>query len=157
MSIVSTVQWLTSTSLSQLIQSTHGAIAGIQIVHLVSLSALFASALVLALRVTGRGLVDESTALMAGRFVPAIWICVALLFVSGVLLIVAEPFRTITNKIFYPKMILLVAAIALTTCLSSIARRSPEHPAPARVRVIAISSMLVWVAIMFAGRFIAYT
>ena len=149
------IHWLTSTSLSQLIQTTSWAIPGIQVVHIVCLATLFALALNLSLRVAGWGLSAEPLASLAGRFVPAIWICLAVLLLSGSLLIIAEPFRTITNPVFYLKMSLLVVAIALTLWLASVARRRPEKPAPLHVAVAALS-MLVWAGIIVAGRYIAY-
>ena len=149
------INWLTSTSLSQLIQTTSWAIPGIQVVHIVCLATLFALALNLSLRVAGWGLSAEPLASLAGRFVPAIWICLAVLLLSGSLLIIAEPFRTITNPVFYLKMSLLVAAIALTLWLASVARHRSKKPAPLHVAVAALS-MLVWAGIIVAGRYIAY-
>lgn len=89
--------WLTSTALSQWLQTTQGAIAGIQIVHIVCLATLYALALNLSLRVAGRGLLAEPLSSLAGRFVPVMWSCLALLLLTGALLITAEPHRTITN------------------------------------------------------------
>jgi hypothetical protein len=148
--------WLMSTSLSQVIQSTSWAIPGIQIVHIVCLATLFALALNLSLRIAGRGLAAEPLASLAGRFVPAIWICLGLLFLSGSLLIIAEPFRTITNPVFYLKMTLLIVAIALTLWLASVARHRAEKPTALHVAVATVS-MLIWAGIIVAGRYIAYT
>ena len=103
----------------------------------------------------GRGLAAESLGSLAGRFVPAMWICLVLLLLSGTLLIVAEPDRTITNPAFYVKMCLLVVAIALTVWLASVARRQPPKPAPLHVFAAALC-MVVWSAIIVAGRYIAY-
>jgi len=147
--------WLMSTSLSQLIQTTSWAIPGIQVVHIVCLATLFALALNVSLRVAGRGLAAEPLASLAGRFVPAIWICLAVLLLSGVLLIVAEPFRTITNPVFYLKMSLLIVAIALTLWLSSVARRQVGKPTPFHI-ALATVSILIWAGIIVAGRYIAY-
>jgi len=144
-----------STSLSQVIQSTSWAIPGIQVVHIVCLATLFALALNLSLRVAGRGLAAEPLASLAGRFVPAIWICLCILLLSGALLIIAEPFRTITNPVFYLKMSLLIVAIALTLALSSVARRPVEKPTTFHV-ALATLSILVWTGIIVAGRYIAY-
>jgi hypothetical protein len=144
-----------STTLSQLIQTTSWAIPGIQVVHIVCLATLFALALNVALRVAGQGLAAEPLASLAARFVPGIWICLAVLLVSGALLIVAEPFRTITNPVFYLKMSLLLVAIGLTVCLASIARRQLGKPTPLHV-TLAIASVLVWTGIIIAGRYIAY-
>src|SRR5580698_6826624 len=91
-------RWLESTSLSRVIQTTHGAIADIQVVHILALAVLFALALNLALRIAGRGLTQESSASLARRFVPGIWLCLAILLLTGALLIVAEPGRAIFNR-----------------------------------------------------------
>lgn len=149
------VHWLTATPLSQAIQTTSWAIPGIQVIHIVSLATLFALALSLSLRVAGRGLVREPLASLAKRFVPAIWTCLAMLFLSGSLLILAEPFRTITNPVFYLKMGLLIIAIVLTVWLASIARRPTGNLAAMHVAA-AILSVVVWIGIMIAGRYIAY-
>jgi hypothetical protein len=149
------IDWLSSTALSQLFQRTSWAIPGIQVVHIVCLATLFALALNLSLRIAGRGLATEPLASLAGRFVPAIWICLVVLFLSGALLIIAEPFRTITNPVFYLKMSLLVVAIALTLWLASVARRARERPATLHVAAATLS-MLVWAGIIVAGRYIAY-
>ena len=155
MTMADFVDWLTATPLSQVIQSTSWAIPGIQVVHIVCLATLFALALNLSLRVAGRGLAAESLQSLAGRFVPVIWICLALLLLSGALLIIAEPFRTITNPVFYLKMGLLIVAIGLTLWLASVARRQPERPTALHVAVATVS-MLVWACIIVAGRYIAY-
>ena len=148
-------RWLESTALSQMIQTTSWAIPGVQVVHILCLATLFALALNLSLRVAGRGLVAEPLRSLAGRFVPAMWICLGLLLVSGSLLIIAEPSRTITNRVFYVKMSLLVVAIALTLWLAAVARREPERPKRLHVAVAALS-VLVWTGIIVAGRYIAY-
>jgi hypothetical protein len=155
MSMVAVIDWLTATPLSQLIQTTSWAIPGIQVVHIVALATLFALALSLALRIAGRGLAAEPLASLARRFVRAIWICLVLLLVSGALLILAEPFRTITNPVFYLKMALLIVAVSITVWLSSVARREGQTPTALHV-VAAALSMLVWSGIIIAGRYIAY-
>jgi hypothetical protein len=147
--------WLSSTALSQLIQTTHGAIAGIQMVHIVCLATLVALALNVSLRVAGRGLAAETLSSLAGRFIPAMWICLGLLLLTGALLIIAEPHRTLTNPAFYTKMALLVVAIALTVWVASFARGGQEKPTPCRTAVAALY-MLIWLCIVVAGRYIAY-
>jgi hypothetical protein len=149
------IDWLTATSLSQAIQTTSWAIPGIQVIHILCLATLFALALGFSLRIAGRGFAVESLASLAGRFVPAMWICLALLLLTGALLIIAEPFRTITNPVFYLKMSLLAVAIALTVWLASIAQRPSARPAAIHVAAAALS-MLVWTGIIVAGRYIAY-
>lgn len=148
-------EWLSATRPSLFIQNTSGAIAALQVVHIICLATLVGLALNLALRIAGYGLVAEPRARLAANFVPAIWICLGVLFLSGALLIVAEPGRAITNRVFYTKMVLLVIAIALTLWLATIARRQPETRTPLHVFGAALS-MLVWAGIIVAGRLIAY-
>jgi hypothetical protein len=155
MNMRSVIDWLTATPLSQLIQSTSWAIPGIQVIHIVCLATLFALALNFSLRIAGRGLAIEPLASLAGRFVPAIWICLVVLFLSGALLIIAEPFRTITNPVFYLKMCLLIVAVAITLWLASVARRQLQRPRAVHVAAAALS-MLIWAGIIVAGRYIAY-
>ncbi len=155
MTLIAFSRWLESTALSQAIQTTSWAIPGIQVIHILGLATLFALALNVSLRVAGRGFAIESSRSLAGRFVPAMGICLVVLLVSGSLLIIAEPGRTITNQVFYIKMILLVTAILLTLWLVRIARREPEKTSRLDVAV-AVLCMLVWAGIIVAGRYIAY-
>jgi hypothetical protein len=138
-----------------LIQRTSGAIADIQIVHIICIATLFALALNLSLRIAGRGLVEEPLPRLAGRFVPAMWICLCLLALTGALLIIAEPGRTITNSVFYIKMSLLIVAIAFTIWLKSVAGRTGATPTRLHVAAAGVY-MLLWIGIIFAGRLIAY-
>jgi hypothetical protein len=76
------------------------------------------------------------------------------LAVTGGLLITAEPGRTITNPVFYVKMILLAAVILATLWLTAAARRV-QKPGALHL-LIATLAVLLWIAIIFAGRLIAY-
>jgi hypothetical protein len=114
----------------------------------------FVTALMVTTRVLGRAWREESPAVTAGRFLPVIWTCLAILLVTGALLITAEPGRTLTNISFYVKVTLIVIAVILTMLIGAAARRgtlSGVH------RAMAVLSMLAWAAIIIAGRYIAYT
>jgi hypothetical protein len=155
MSIRQFSDWLSDTPVSQAIQITSWAIPAIQTVHIIALAALFACALLVALRIAGRGFSSEPLHLLARRYVSAIWMLLLVLLVTGTLLVVAEPGRTITNPVFYAKMTMLVLAIAITLWLAQVSRR--ELAVPSTLHVVAGAvSMLLWSCIIVAGRFIAY-
>jgi len=59
-------------------------------------------------------------------------------------MIIGEPARSLANPVFQLKMLLLLAAIAVTVALHK------------ESRIIAILSLSLWVGIVFAGRWIAY-
>ncbi len=147
--------WLTSTGLSQSMQLSRWAIPGIQTIHILALALLFAAALIVALRFWGKGLAIEPLHLLARRFTRLIWLMVVVLAATGLLLIIAEPHRTISNPVFYLKMGLLVLAIVITAWLSVVSARQLDRVA-APHRIAAALTMLLWIGIMFAGRFIAY-
>jgi hypothetical protein len=147
--------WLSATGLSQVIQTNAGAIPSLQTVHILALSLLFAAALLVALRFAGRGLAAEPLHLLAARFIRMIWVLLLVLAVTGLLLIVAEPHRTLGNDMFYIKMFLLVVVASITLWLASVARHQHERVSGLH-RAAAAFTILLWIGIMFAGRLIAY-
>jgi len=155
MTIAEFSDWLSATALSQTIQVTDGLIAGLQTVHIVCVAVTFTAALMVDLRVLGTGLRSESLRAVSDRFIPSIWVCIVILLVTGALLIVAEPGRTLSNPSFYLKLSALFLAIVVTLWLRAFARGS--RPVTGLPVAAAIISMLLWMTIIVAGRYIAYT
>jgi FtsH-binding integral membrane protein len=91
---------------------------------------------------------------MAARSARRIWWLLLILLATGALLITAEPGRTISNPAFYAKMIMLAVVIVLTLWLAASARRV-EKPTGLQLTV-AVVALLLWMGIIFCGRFIAY-
>jgi hypothetical protein len=146
---------VTATALSQFIQKTHGMIAAIQMVHITCLACVFALGLAVALSLAGKGF--ESLESLSRRFVPAIWVFVVLLLVTGALLIIAEPVRSLPKPVFYIKMALVVLAVVMTATIAGRARRAQRSGATAPVsKAVAVVYMLIWCSIIVAGRMIAY-
>jgi cytochrome bd-type quinol oxidase subunit 2 len=147
-------EWLATTAPSQTIQSSTWMIPTIQTVHIVALALVFTSALLLSLRFAGLGLSAEPLSQLAARATKRIWVLLVVLLLTGALLITAEPGRTITNPVFYLKMGLLLANILVTLWLAAVAKHKQKpnalHLAGATL------SVLLWIGIIFAGRFIAY-
>ena len=154
-------EWLSDTSLSQFIQNTFWAIPSVQCIHILSIAAVMSSAIMLMLRVLGLVMRDQPTAEVARRFLPWIWYPLIMLLVSGAILIVGEPGRSLTNSIFQLKMLLLLAAMACTLTLQRPLRTNAmfwESTTGARAggKLIAMVSLGLWSGIVFAGRWIAY-
>ena len=154
MTVIEFSDWLSATPASQFIQVTTWIIPAVQTVHILALALLFASALMVDLRVLGTGLRSESLQSVADRFIPTIWPCLLVLLVTGSLLIVAEPGRTLGNPAFYLKMTCLAAAIIVTLWLRAFARGS--RPIGVMASLLAVVSLLLWSTIIIAGRYIAY-
>ena len=154
--------WLAGTSLSHTIQAIDWVIPAVQTVHILCVGVLFSSAVLVDLRLLG--LLGKRLPLydVAQRHFPIIWPVLIVLLITGSILIIGEPRRSLGNFTFYLKMALLAVAIVVTIALQKSISRSPHlwdrNPGRRRVgRIGACFSMLVWCGILFAGRWIAYT
>jgi hypothetical protein len=154
-------RWLSLTDLSQTIQATEWLIPALQTVHILAIAIVIACALMVNLRLMGLGAADQSIAAVAARFLPFLWASLPVLLLTGGVLIIAEPARALENPVFVFKMACLLAVMAMTLgCQIALARQpiAWERSGSARLvaRLIALSSLMLWVAIIFAGRWIAY-
>ncbi|MGO8973289.1 MAG: DUF6644 family protein [Steroidobacteraceae bacterium] len=155
-------KWLAATPLSHTIQTCGWVIPALQTIHILSVAVLFSSAILVDLRFYCALQRDVPLADVARRFLPTIWPVLLILLITGSLLIIGEPRRTLLNNTFYLKMALLAVAVLLTLALQWSLRAVPEFWERDRRRRIAgqlaaTVSILVWCGILFAGRWIAYT
>jgi hypothetical protein len=155
-------KWLAATPLSHTIQTTSWIIPTIQIIHILGVAVLFSSAVLVDLRIWRLLERDVPLAQVARRFLPPIWPVLLILLVTGSLLIVGEPRRSLLNSTFYLKMALLAVAILLTAGLQRSISSSPNSWDKDRgrrlaARFAATASIALWCGILFAGRWIAYT
>jgi len=155
-------KWLAATPLSHTIQTNGWVIPTLQTIHILSVAVLFSSAILVDLRFYRALQRDVPLAEVARRFLPTIWPVLLILLITGSLLIIGEPRRSLLNNTFYLKMALLAVAVLLTLALQWSLRAAPEFWERDRRRRIAgqlaaTVSILVWCGILFAGRWIAYT
>ncbi len=154
-------KWLAATSLSHTIQTTTWIIPALQTIHILCVAALFSSAVLVDLRIWRLTQRDVPLSDVGRRFLPWIWPVVLILLLTGSLLIIGEPRRSLLNDTFYIKMALLAFALVLTGLLqwSLTAPGFWERDIARRFvgRMAAVASILAWSGIIFAGRFIAYT
>jgi uncharacterized membrane protein len=154
-------KWLAATSLSHTIQTAGWVIPALQTIHILCVAVLFSSAVLVDLRIWRLFLRDLPVRDVGRRFLPLIWPVVLILLVSGGLLIVGEPRRSLLNATFYIKMALLAFALVLTGLLQwSLASQGfwdKDNARRVAGRLAATASLLAWCGVIFAGRFIAYT
>jgi hypothetical protein len=154
--------WLAGTSLSHTIQTTGWVIPTLQTIHILSVAVVFSSAVLVDLRLWRLLNRDVPLPEITRRFLPTIWPVLVVLLITGGLLIIGEPRRSLLNSTFYIKMALLAVAILLTAWLQWSVSSSPNVWDKDRGRrmagqLAASVSILVWCGILFAGRWIAYT
>jgi len=154
-------KWLAATSLSHTIQTTGWIIPALQTIHILCVAVLFSAAVLVDLRIWQLLQRDVPLLDVGRRFLPLIWPVVLVLLITGSLLIVGEPRRSLLNSTFYIKMALLAFALALTGLLQW-SLSSPgfwDKDSARRIfgRLAATASIFAWCGVIFAGRFIAYT
>ena len=152
-------KWLAATPLSHTIQTVGWIIPTLQTIHILGVAVLFSSAILVDLRVLRLMQRDVPLPEVAQRFLPVIWPVVVILLLTGSLLIIGEPRRSLLNSTFYLKMSLLVVAVLLTAGLQwlFVAARDSGRARLIAGQVVATASILVWCGVLFAGRWIAYT
>lgn len=154
-------QWLANTPASQVIQNVSWIIPTVQSIHILSIAIVISAVFMVDLRllnVIGR---DQPTAAYTSRFLTWIWPTLLVLLITGSILITGEPTRSLENPAFVAKMILLVLAMITTAVLQRPTTKDPafwELTSGHRMsaRALAVLSLLLWVGIVFAGRWIAY-
>jgi hypothetical protein len=155
-------RWLATTSLSHTIQEVKWVIPTLQTIHILSVAVVFSSAVLVDFRIFRLFERDEPLGGVMRRFLPPIWAVLTILLVTGSLLIIGEPRRSLINSTFYLKMALLLVAIVLTAGLQAPLAYAPTFWEKDRARrmaakALATVSIVVWCGILFAGRLIAYT
>lgn len=119
-------KWLAATSLSHIIQTTKWVIPALQTIHILSVAVVFSSAVLVDLRLWRLLNRDVPLPDVARRFLPTIWPVLLVLLITGSLLIIGEPKRSLLNSAFYLKMALLAVAIVLTAWLQWSLSSSPN-------------------------------
>jgi hypothetical protein len=153
--------WLSNTSASLFLAQNFFAIPIMQTLHILSIAAAFGSVLMINLRILGLTGVSRTMRETMGRYLPWIWWALAMLILSGIGMIVGEPVRELINPIFWIKMVLVIGVILASLWFqSAVHKRLPQwdmNPVDSTaVRVGAVGIILLWCAVMFAGRWIAY-
>jgi hypothetical protein len=152
--------WLAQTPPSQFIQGNFWIIPTVQSIHILAICAVISSALLINLRLVGLVGGGDPVAGFARRYLPWTRIALVVLLLTGLILIVAEPDRTLGNAIFWSKMALVAAGLLLGLVFAMPIRKNPAFWDGAghnvQGKVLGGVSLAVWIAVICCGRWIAY-
>jgi hypothetical protein len=152
-------EWLQATPFSVAIQSTLWLTPLLQTIHITMIAIVFVSMLSVALRVLGQIRTDEPLADVWLRFAPWFWGALGVMAATGLVLSISEPIRQVTALSFWLKMSLLAIGIISALSFGRVIHRAAgatSAVSSGKARVVAVATVLLWVAIMFLGRWIAY-
>ncbi len=155
------ISLLAGTDLSQAIQNYEWIIPTIQSIHILAVSIVLSSVAMVVLRLMGKAGLRTSIADTVKRYVPWIWGAIVVLAITGTLLVIGEPKRELTNAAFQLKMVMVLVGVAIIAAFQiSVGRhpefwnKTPEHRAG--LKLIAVGTLVLFIAIAVAGRWIAY-
>ncbi|MEO8722003.1 MAG: DUF6644 family protein [Sphingobium sp.] len=158
MSVESFGDWLYATPISTTFRETVWIIPTVQSIHILAIAVIVGSALVSELRLAGILATDQAPAGIVRRYLPRIWGALVVLLITGLVLVVAEPARTINNTVFWIKMGIVSSAFLLTLIVRKpLLVAADDTDLAVNAKPVAWLFLLMWTAVIFCGRFIAYT
>jgi hypothetical protein len=153
--------WLAGTALSQLFANLGWFVPTVQSIHILSIAVVVTTLAMLNVRLLRLTRSGPSLQSLAAGWVPWVWRALVVLLVTGILLTITEPSRELMNNSFRLKMLLVVALVILTWVFQAALRRDADFWTATSGRrilggAIALTSLLLCVTIVAAGRLIAY-
>jgi hypothetical protein len=127
-------------------------------VHAIGMALLVGASIVIALRVLGAA--PDLPLAPLRRLYPLIWAGFWIQVVSGVLLLIGYPTKSLTNPDFYLKLVLIAVGMVVMHLLRKRVFSDPalsEADMMIRGRTLAICSLLLWLSVVTSARLLAYT
>jgi hypothetical protein len=154
-------QWLDQTSVGSTIRQSLWLFPAIETIHLLGMAALVATITVLDLRLMGVAARRQPVSKLSARLIPWAWLAFAVQVITGTLLFSSEAVKIYPNPAFRLKMLLLfIAGVQALIFQTLISRKLPawdDRPSlPVAAKVIGLTSILLWLGIVTAGRFIGF-
>ena len=155
------LQWLHDTQLSTTMRESIWAEPLVETIHVLTLTLFLGFAVLLDLRLLGICMRRRKVSEVLAQLNPFLFVGFAIMVASGLLLFTGDPPAFWGTTFFKAKMIFLVLAglnvlIFNATIGHSVAQWDLTPKTPQAAKVAAIVSIVLWVAIVAAGRAIAY-
>ena len=155
------VQWLEGTSLSVGFHESIWSFPIVESVHVLGLCLFLGMAVLTDLRLMGVTLRTVPVSEVMARVLPWTTAGAVIMVVSGLVLFLNTPVRYYTNIFLRVKFVMLFLAVVNAWVFHSgifrkVARWDREVPTPRYARFAGALSLILWGAIVVAGRMIAY-
>lgn len=134
----------------------------IQTIHILGVTCVMASIVMIDLRILGLAVPSQNLSEMTRRLMPWLWCALGSNLITGGVFLVSRPARYFNNPVFHWKFTFMVPAIALTLFFHLMSRRQENYWSLSRQRIllsrfIALASLVLWILVVMAGRWIAYS
>jgi hypothetical protein len=149
-------EWCESTGLGLMVRESVWLFPVIEAVHLLGLSLLGGTLLVVDLRLLGAGLTRTPAALLARQMRPWLTGAVVLMATTGVLLFLSEAVKCYYSQAFWVKITTFPLAIAFTYAVRQRIAEA-DTTAPTTGALAGAASIALWLVVAAAGRWIGFS
>jgi hypothetical protein len=154
-------QWLEQTSVGSAVRESLWLFPAIETLHLLGMAVLVGTVAIFDLRLLGWMLRRERVTVLAGRLLPWTWAGFVVQVVTGALLFSSEAVKVSTNPAFRIKMVLIVLAglhalVFHWTVYRDVASWDQGEVLPVGAKISGLLSILLWIGVVAAGRFIGF-
>lgn len=134
----------------------------IETAHLLGMAVLVGTVVAFDLRLLGWVMRRERVSELAGRLLPWSWAGFAVQVITGVLLFSSEAVHVYANAAFRVKMLLIFLAgvhalVFHWIVYRDVAKWDESAVLPVGAKVAGLVSILIWIGVVAAGRFIGFT
>lgn len=154
-------KWLDQTAVGAAVRQSLWLFPAIETLHLLGMAALVGTVAVLDLRLLGWAMRRERVSALVGRVLPWVWVGFAVQVVTGGLLFSSEAVKVYSNPAFRMKMLLIFLAgvhafIFHWIVYRDVANWDDSALLPLKAKLSGFVSILLWIGIVAAGRFIGF-
>lgn len=146
------LEWFARIELSTLsigVREVWWVFPSVLVIHSLSMAMMAGFGVVVSAR--AMGFAARLPMLTLQRFKPLLWAGLVAATFSGLVLLLGYPAKALTNPLFYIKLLVLIG-----TSWLSLQLLNNRWPAPTATQ-LALLCLSGWLAVIFAGRFLAYT
>ncbi|HEX4137470.1 MAG TPA: DUF6644 family protein [Bryobacteraceae bacterium] len=146
--------WLGHTAIGQTIRSSALLIALTQIIHLLGLTMLFGTILMVDMALLGFGIRRHPASQIAAELAPWTIGGLVVMLISGPLILSSETLKCYESSFFWIKMAILLIAVVFYFTVHRRTARSEPQSGRFRIRLVACISLGLWLAVALAGKMI---
>ena len=162
MSVIRFMQWLNDTAFSITMRDSTWAEPVVETIHVLTLTLFLGFTVLLDLRLLGLSMRRRRASEVMGELNPGLMGGFLVMIVTGVLLFCGDPVAFYNSIFFKVKMLmLLLAGLNVWLFNATVGRKMAaweiDAETPGRAKAAAVVSLVLWVAIVAAGRAIAYS
>lgn len=149
--------WAEATGVAHAIRQSKWTFAITEVLHLLALTLLLGTVLIMAMRLFGLLLPNKTVADLSREFTPWSIGALALVLSTGVLLLMSEATKCWGNPAFKNKMLFFFLALTFQFTVLRIVTRSEETRfSPVARKITAVVAVVLWFSVGAAGRAIAF-